>query len=107
MDTPVKHYGDYVDASPDKFYKTTLFDGDHLMLGLNCLEPGQAQSVHEHAGQDKFYLVLEGVGVFSVGAGTHDAGAGQIVWAPAGVAHGVANRGAQRLVLLVGMAPPP
>jgi quercetin dioxygenase-like cupin family protein len=28
-----------------------------------------------------------------------------VVWAPAGVSHGVSNRGADRLVVLVGIAP--
>jgi len=32
---------------------------------------------------------------------------GVVVWAPAGVDHGVTNTGAKRLVLLVGIAPFP
>ncbi len=28
-------------ARPDKFYKATLFRGDALLLGVNCLEPGR------------------------------------------------------------------
>ena len=43
---------DHAGARPDKFYKTTLFRGDALLLGLNCLEPGQTQAVHDHADQD-------------------------------------------------------
>jgi mannose-6-phosphate isomerase-like protein (cupin superfamily) len=91
----------------DKFFKATLFQGDGLMLGLNCLEPGQAQNVHTHEDQDKFYFVVEGVGDFVVGGRTRRAGPGIAVWAPAGEPHGVANRGAERLCLLVGIAPPP
>jgi mannose-6-phosphate isomerase-like protein (cupin superfamily) len=30
-----------------------------------------------------------------------------VIWAPAGVPHGVTNRGGIRLVLLVGIAPAP
>jgi len=30
-----------------------------------------------------------------------------VVWAPAGVTHGVTNTGTERLVLLVGIAPSP
>ncbi|MCS6844569.1 MAG: cupin domain-containing protein [Caldilineales bacterium] len=100
-------YRDRVGARPDKFYKTTLFSGQHLMLGLNCLEPGQVQPVHDHADQDKFYAVLEGEGVFTVGEEEQVAGPGIVVWAPAGVPHGVRNEGQQRLVLLMGIAPPP
>ena len=107
MSSHIVHYSDYSGANPAKFYKTTLFDGDFLMIGLNCLEPGQVQPVHEHTDQDKVYVVLEGVGVFTVGADDQEAGPGHVVWAPAGVPHGVRNAGLQRLVVLVGMAPPP
>ena len=77
------------------------------MIGLNCLEPGQVQSVHDHADQDKFYLVLEGTGVLTVDDVDQEAGPGHIVWTPASIPHGVRNAGEERLVLLVGMAPPP
>lgn len=100
-------YRQHVGAKPDKFFKTTLFRGDFLMLGLNCLEPGQTQAVHEHADQDKFYVVMEGVGSFTVGQDEQEAGPGHVIWAPAGLHHGVRNVGQERLVLLVGMAPPP
>jgi mannose-6-phosphate isomerase-like protein (cupin superfamily) len=78
-----------------------------MMLGLNCLEPGQVQPAHDHADQDKFYFVLEGAGLFTVGDERIEAGSGQAIWAPAGVAHGVENRGSVRLAVLVGIAPPP
>ena len=101
------HYSQHVGARADKHYKTTLFSGGQLMVGLNCLEPGQQQAVHDHADQDKFYQVLEGEGAFSVGAERRSAGAGTVVWAPAGVPHGVRNEGDERLTLLVCIAPPP
>lgn len=98
---------DHVGAQPDKFYKTTLFRGDRLMLGVNCLEPGQVQPAHDHADQDKFYYVVEGRGRFRLGDDDIEAGPGEVVWAPAGVAHGVANDGDTRLTLLMGIAPAP
>lgn len=98
---------EYTGKEADKFYKTTLFRGDALMLGLNCLEPGQAQAAHDHADQDKFYYVLEGRGRFQIGETFATADAGQLVWAPAGVVHGVTNDGDGRLSLLVGIAPAP
>lgn len=94
-------------ADADKVFKATLFQGDRLMLGLNCLEPGQVQNVHTHEDQDKFYFVVEGVGDFVVGGRTRRVGPGTAVWARAGEPHGVANRGDERLSLLVGIAPPP
>ncbi len=93
--------------SEPKHYKTTLFHGEALMLGLNCLESGQKQSVHTHADQDKFYLVVEGRGTFTIGSREQEAGPGTVVWAPQGVEHGVRNDEAVQLVLFMGMAPPP
>ena len=90
-----------------KMTKTTLFESPRLLLGLNCLEPGQSQSVHTHADQDKFYFVLEGEGEFSVGAEVTVQGPGCAIWARAGVEHGISAAGAQRLLVLVGIAPAP
>lgn len=100
-------YRDYVGSLPDKQFKSTLFRSERLMLGLNCLSPGQEQHLHEHGGQDKFYFVVEGEGRFVVGGETRSAGQGSAVWAPAGVPHGVRNDTDGRLVLLVGIAPFP
>jgi quercetin dioxygenase-like cupin family protein len=94
-------------SKPEKFYKTTLCQGEHMMVGLNCLEPGQTQAAHAHEGADKFYFVLEGSGMFTVGEEERQAEAGTIVAAPAGMKHGVTNSGNQRLSLLVAIAPPP
>jgi mannose-6-phosphate isomerase-like protein (cupin superfamily) len=105
--THVIDYRDHSGASPDKFFKSTLFQSPRLLLGLNCLEPGQVQHTHSHADQDKFYFVIEGQGTFAVGAETSQAGPGMVIWAPAGVDHGVTNTGDVRLVLLVGIAPAP
>jgi mannose-6-phosphate isomerase-like protein (cupin superfamily) len=94
-------------ASAEKFYKTTLWQGQHMLVGLNCLEPGQDQKSHAHQGADKFYLVLEGRGSFTVGDETRDAEPGDLICAPAGVMHGVSNRGNERLSVLVAISPPP
>lgn len=101
------NYRDFVGSRPEKFYKSTLFESERMLLGLNCLEPGQSQAVHTHADQDKFYFVLEGEGLFTVGETTRSAAPGYTVWAPADVPHGVENQGEDRLVILVGMAPAP
>lgn len=103
----VVDYRDFTGSRPDKFFKSTLFQSSALLLGVNCLEPGQVQAAHTHADADKFYFVLEGVGRFTVGDEGAEAGEGQVVWAPANVPHGVENQGQERLVLLVGIAPAP
>ena len=98
---------EHAGASPEKFYKTTLWQGDHMTVGLNCLEPGQIQTLHSHSGAEKFYFVLEGSGRFTVGEEEKDAGTGELIVAPSGIAHGVTNNGPARLSLLVIIAPPP
>lgn len=104
---PFKHWRDHLVTRDEGVGKATLFESPRLLLGLNALEPGGAQPVHIHEGQDKFYQVVEGVGHFTVGEETRELGPGNAIWAPAGVEHGVVNRGRQRLVLLVGIAPAP
>ena len=103
----VTRLADHTGARPEKFYKTTLFRSDALLLGVNCLEPGQVQAPHDHADQDKFYYVVEGVGRFWLGEERVTARPGEVVWTPAGLIHGVANEGDTRLTLLVGIAPAP
>lgn len=90
----------------DKPVKADLFRGAAMFVGLNCFEAGQTQAVHSHGGADKFYLILSGNASMIVGDETRDAGPGTLVWAPAGVPHGVA-RAHQQTVMLVGIAPPP
>ncbi len=103
----IKHIDDFVGTRADKFYKTTLFRSDAMLLGVNCLEPGQTQAAHDHADQDKFYYVVDGMGDFQIGDEVISAEAGSVVWAAAGVVHGVTNNSDQRLTLLVGIAPAP
>ena len=100
-------YRDHVGSNPEKMFKSTLFESSRLLLGLNCLEPGQSDRAHTHPGQDKFYFVLEGEGEFALGEDTLKARAGQTVIAPAGVTHGVTNNGSGRLVILMGLTPWP
>jgi quercetin dioxygenase-like cupin family protein len=97
---------EHTGSTAEKFFKTDLWQGEHVMVGLNCLEPGQVQRTHAHGTADKFYFVLEGRGRFTVGGEERDAVPGTLVCAPAGVEHGVANQGEDRLSLLVAIAPP-
>ncbi|CAN5611064.1 MAG: cupin domain-containing protein [Pyrinomonadaceae bacterium] len=94
-------------SAAEKFYKTTLWQGEHVMVGLNCLEPNQTQGLHSHQGADKLYFVLEGEGKFTIGNEERTAIAGALVVAPAGIAHGVTNMSGARLSLLVAIAPGP
>ena len=100
-------YRDHVGSNPERMFKSTLFESKWLLLGLNCLEPGQSDRAHTHPDQDKFYFVLEGEGEFAVGDDVLKARQGHTVLAPAGVTHGVTNTGSERLVILMGLTPWP
>jgi mannose-6-phosphate isomerase-like protein (cupin superfamily) len=63
--------------------------------------------VHTHDDASKFYLVVEGHAHFHIADETQKVGPGQAVLARAGESHGVENATEERLVLLVGIAPPP
>ena len=92
--------------STAKGTKADLVQGEHLFLGLNCFEPGQSQRVHRHEGADKFYLIVSGKARMAVGEDQFEAGPGALVWAPAGIPHGVVAV-LERTVMMIGMAPPP
>ncbi len=99
------NWHEHVGSQAEKFYKTTLWQGDHVMIGLNCLEPGQSQKIHAHDGADKFYFVLEGRGRFTVGDEEREADAGSLIVAPSGIPHGVTNDASVPLSLLVTIGP--
>ena len=93
--------------SAEKMQKINLFETPRMFCDIYCLEPGQAQKPHAHAGADKVYFVVEGVGEFSVGEERRILNAGWAILAPAGIDHGVRNTSSGRLTVLVFMAPNP
>ena len=104
-----KHFRSIGDAAlfrDDKFGKADLFAGGQLFVGLNCFEAGQSQPIHAHRGADKFYFLVSGKARMTVGDETREAVAGDLIWAPADVPHGVAEA-LERTIMLVAMAPPP
>ena len=92
---------------PAKMRKAALFETPRFFCDLYCLEAGQSQAPHAHAGSDKVYVVLEGEGTFLVGEEQESVEAGHAVLAPSGTVHGVRNEGPERLVCLVFLAPAP
>jgi quercetin dioxygenase-like cupin family protein len=105
MTTPFQRPMDFARGRNDKPYKYTFLQTERLLAGINCLMPGQSQPLHEHPNQDKFYLVLNGAGVFTVGAESKECREGELVLCEAGVAHGVENRGHSLLTFLTLIAP--
>ena len=91
----------------NKMGKVTIFESPRLLVGLNAFEAGQEHPLHSHAGQDKVYQVLEGNGSFLLDGRELPMQAGDLLVAPEGVAHGVRNSGAGRLLVLAILAPAP
>ena len=91
----------------DRMQKLNLFETDQMFCDVYCLRPGQAQHVHTHAGATKFYYVIEGEGLFTVGERHESLGPGAVVWSEPDEPHGVSNESSGDLVLLVAMAPNP
>ncbi len=90
---------------PDKMGKSTLFESERLLVGLNAFEPGQEHALHAHEGMDKLYLVLSGAGEFLLEGRALPMQAGTLLVAPSGVPHGIRNPSAERLVVLAALAP--
>lgn len=93
--------------SPEKMQKVNLFETANFFCDIYCLEPGQSQSPHAHAGADKMYFVLEGEISVQIGAEDSPLRSGEMVLAPSGAVHGIKNTNEQRTVVLVTMAPNP
>lgn len=107
-----KDYRDFVAFRPDRYGKATLFKNEQILVGLNCLEPGQSMEKHAHEEQSRFYVALEGRGNLSVADPCLDNFAsrqaivpGWVAWVPARHAHRIENTGEARMVLLVGITP--
>lgn len=104
--TPVRP-AEHAAFRPEKMGKVTLYRSDHLMVGLNCFEPGQQHSLHAHADMDKVYQVVEGTGTFLLEGEQLAMQAGMLLVAPAGVPHGIRNESEERLVVMAILAPGP
>jgi quercetin dioxygenase-like cupin family protein len=102
-----KKLADAVQFSSEKMKKNGVFETERFFCDTYCFEPGQSQSRHTHAQEDKIYYVVEGRGLFTVGEEERELGPGEIALAPAGQNHGVTNRSQQRLVTLVLVTPKP
>ena len=92
---------------PDKMGKSTIFESERILVGLNCFEPGQEHALHAHAGMDKVYHVVEGRGLLLLEGRELPIEPGVMVVAPEGAPHGIRNSGSERLVVLAILAPAP
>ncbi|HSS76168.1 MAG TPA: cupin domain-containing protein [Thermoanaerobaculia bacterium] len=92
---------------PERMGKSTLFESERLLVGLNAFEPGQEHKLHAHSGMDKVYHVLAGSGVFLLAGRDEPMAAGMMLIAPEGMMHGIRNTGKERLLVLAILAPSP
>lgn len=91
----------------DKPAKVTLFETGRFFCDVWVLRPGQAQAPHLHAREDKLYQVLSGRARATSGTHVVEVGPGEVVFCPAGEAHGIEALGPGDLRLLVVMTPHP
>jgi len=98
---------DFAVYDPERMGKTTLFESERILVGLNSFEPGQEHRLHAHSGMDKVYHVLSGRGVFLLEGREAAMEAGMMLIAPEGVLHGIRNTGKERLLVLAVLAPSP
>lgn len=93
--------------SDKKLNKVNLFESARMFCDLYCLEPGQQQAEHTHAGSDKVYHGLTGTCQVRIGDESHTLGPGLLAVAPSGLPHSLKNDSGQRATVLVMMAPHP
>ena len=93
--------------APEKLQKVNLFETGDMFCDIYCLEPGQEQTVHAHAGATKFYYVIEGTARITIGDSIRQLSPGEIAWSLPDEPHGAANESEDRVVMLVAMAPNP
>jgi len=105
--TPLfKQYAEFISYRPERYGKATLFEDEHILVGLNCLKPGQLMEKHAHQEQIRFYLVLEGHGVVWVGEDQQQAGPGMAIWVPVRHTHRIQASEDGPMILLAGIVPP-
>jgi len=68
------------------------------------VEPGHKQPQHSHS-PEQAYVIVRGVGRMQVGTEFSDVHAGELVFIPADVTHGIENIGSEKLVYISASVP--
>lgn len=97
---------DWVSFDTEQATRVRVFATDSLTHDLWCLEPQQATSVLRHGGADVVYTVLGGRAWFVTEQGEAGLEPLASLLVPAGVTHGIDNRGPDPLIVLAAVAPP-
>lgn len=97
---------DWVDFDRSHATRVRVFRTDALSQDLWCLEPQQATAVLRHGEADITYTVLGGRAWFVTEQGEAGLDPLASLLVPAGVTHGIDNRGADPLIVLAVAGPP-
>lgn len=85
------------------FWKTLFSQGltntDSLTVGIAVVHPNDALFPHHHA-PSEIYFIMHGEGVMTLGSAEHIVHAGDAVFIPGDVRHGIANRSDADVVFL-------
>ncbi len=97
---------DWVDFSTEEARRVRVFSTATLSQDLWCIEPQQATTVLRYAGSDVTYTVIGGRAWFVTEQGEAGLDPLASLLVPAGVTHGIDNRGADPLIVLAAAGPP-
>lgn len=97
---------DYVDFDPGAARRIRVLVTDRLALDLWCIEPQQSTPVLSYDEADVTYTVVGGRSWFVTDQGEIGLDPLGAVLVPAGVVHGIDNRGADPLIVLASSSPP-
>lgn len=97
---------DWVDFDTSRATRVRVFRTAALSQDLWCIEPQQATTVLRHASSDVTYTVVGGRAWFVTEQGEAGLDPLASMLVPAGVTHGIDNRGADPLVVLAVASPP-
>ncbi len=97
---------DYVDFSRGSARRTRVFTTARLAQDLWCIEPQQSTPVLHHEDTDVTYTVIAGRSWFVTEEGEVGLDPMGSLLVPAGVVHGIDNRGADPLIVSATSAPP-
>jgi len=92
------------DVSRGRVFWRTLFsqgrtNSDSLTAGIAIVHPADALNPHHHAPAE-IYFVIQGEGVMTLGKEEHRVRAGDAIFIPGDVRHGIANRSHEDLLFL-------
>lgn len=97
---------DWVDFSTEQATRVRVFATPSLTHDLWCIEPQQATTVLRYGATDVTYTVIGGRAWFVTEQGEAGLEPLASLLVPAGVTHGIDNRGADPLIVLAAAGPP-